>query len=300
MSKLVSRAAFIVANYHNARRIANGDRAYGAAFKGLLEAITAELGRKGAEIHALMEKDSNAIGEIQFFGLVVEDIPRVTFQLSPAPDGAAWTTDRLRAFAVKGNGGLLDQPTAWMDPRIEGAARMFIWWGSPRLWGKAAAPEAEAVRLAWETIADHSRTWWFEQVYRLDQSAPWYDANGDDIAGMNLDEARFERMREVRERALDYFPRIWTPPEDLPLSVLRDAIEASPLQAIAYYLMESPVGPGLSPTQASRAVGRNWREMKKALSKYLEYYPKAARWPKRRPRPYEIREIPVGDVGEHH
>jgi hypothetical protein len=82
--------------------------------------------------------------------------------------------------------------------------------------------------------------------------------------------------------------------------VLRDRGDARPLQAIAYYLMDHPMGPGLRPEAAARVVGSDRRELTRALGGYFEHNPDAKRWPIRKPKPWEITEIRSGDVVAHH
>lgn len=80
------------------------------------------------------------------------------------------------------------------------------------------------------------------------------------------------------------------------MEVLRNRGEARPLQAIAYHLMEAPMGPGLRPEAAARVVGSDRREMVRALGGYFEHNSGAKKWPVSKAKPWEITEIRSGDT----
>lgn len=55
-----------------------------------------------------------------------------------------------------------------------------------------------------------------------------------------------------------------------------------------------------SPGAAARATGSEWRTLDDSLTKYLERFPEAKRWPAGRPRGHEIKEIRSGGLMDHH
>lgn len=300
MSKPTSRAAVIVAHYENVRRVAPDERRLGAALEGFLSALVPALGRGEDGVYVHLEKQGEYGRALNFYGLETAKGVFITLQADKDEKGDRWTEENIRRRTLKGDLGLLRNPSAWTNAFFSGVARTrLVWYGSAALWSKCDREGAGTARLAWEALAGHGRPWEWE--FRMRDSAPWYVGDGHEPnPASRMSEVRSAWCREVRHRAVKLFPSIWTPPLDFPLEVLRDRGPARPLQAVAYYLMEHPMGPGLRPEAAARVSGSSRRELVRALDGYLEHNPQAKRWPRTRAKPWEITDIQPGETMAHH
>lgn len=300
MSKLIGRASVIVAHYENVRRVAPDERRLGAALEGFIGAIVPELARGEDGVYVHFEKQGEYGRALNLFGVETRKGVFFTLQGDKDETGEPWTEEGVRRRALKGDLGLLRNPSAWTNAFFAGVARSrLVWWGSPALWSKCDREGAGAARLAWEALAGHGRPWEWE--FQLRDVALWYVGENQAMnPASRMSGVRDEWCREVRHRALKVFSSIWTPPGDFPLEVLRDRGEARPLQAIAYHLMEAPMGPGLRPEAAARVVGSDRREMVRALDGYFEHNPGAKKWPVNKAKPWEITEIRSGGTMAHH
>lgn len=301
MSKLISRAALIVAHYENVRRVPPDQRHLGQALEGFLRAVVAELGCGDEGVYVHLEKQGEYGRALNFYGLQTKDGVLVTLQADKDEKGEPWTEEAIRRAALKGNLGLLRNPGAWTNAFFVGVAKSrLVWWGAPGLWSKCHRDGAGAARLAWEAIVDHGRPWEWEFLLR--DKEPWYV--GKDHAPnplSRISDTRQDWCRDVRRRALKLYGSIWTPPMDFPLELLRESAKGTTApEAIAYYLMEHPMGPGLSPEGAARVTGADRRDVKRGLLRYIEKNPKAKRWPKQKARPWQVVEIRPESTMAHH
>lgn len=91
-------------------------------------------------------------------------------------------------------------------------------------------------------------------------------------------EQRGRWLEDVRREAERLRPAVETPPVEVPVDVLEKRGEASMTQAITYYFVEDPNGPGLAPTRAARLLGcRTWKTLQSALRGHRRHHPEAPR-----------------------
>lgn len=128
MSKLIGRAAVIVAHYENVRRVAPDERRLGAALEGFLGAIVPELARGEDGVYVHLDKQGENGRALNFFGV---EMPRgvfVTLQADKDETGEPWKEDGVRRRALKGDLGLLRNPSAWTNAFFAGVARSRLVW----------------------------------------------------------------------------------------------------------------------------------------------------------------------------
>lgn len=296
---LVERAAKIVAHHEDVRRVSPDEPRLGPAVEGFLSAMVAEMDRGAEGVYVHLERQTDFGRPLHMYGQMTSEGPKVIVKGDTTNGQLTWTRERLRDAALASDRGLLAVPSAWVHPYFAGSARSrLVWWGSPALWQQCGADGADAARLAWEALRGGRTPWKWE--FELKEQEPAYIDGRTPNPLSIMSEEREEQCVEVRRRAVEIFADIWTPPDELPLRVLRERGEARPLQAIAYYLVEDPMGPGLGMVAAARATGSAWRTLDDSLKMYLKRFPGARRWPEGRPRGHEIKEIRPGGLMDHH
>lgn len=300
MSKLSSRAGLIIAHYENVRRVPPNQRQLGEALDGFLSAFVAELGCGEDGIYVRVPKEIPTYGrDLNFYGLVKDGEPVVALMADKDETGNPWTAESIRRATLSGKKGLLKNPDAWSNAFFVGAAKTrLVNVHSDLLWKHCGDEKAGTLRMAWEAITAHGRTWEWEFV--LKDADPAYVGGVANLRSA-LSDVRWDWCKQARERALDLFETVWTPPLDFPLEVLRDSAKGTtPSEAMAYYLMEHPMGPGLRPERAARVTRSGRRELSKARDRYLEKNPSAKRWPKEQAKPWQITEIRPESTMAHH
>lgn len=301
MSKLISRAGLVVAHYENVRRVPPDQRQLGRALEGFLRAFVAELGCAEEGVYVHLAKQGEYGRALNFYGLVEDEEVLVTLQADKDHKGEPWTEEAIRSATLEGELGLLRKPDAWTNAFFVGVAKTrLVSWGSPALWSHCYREDAAALRLAWESIVDHGRPWEWEFGLKDKEDAYLGQAQVGNPRS-RVSDTRQDWCREVRRRALRLFQQVWTPPMDFPLELLHDRAKGTTeLEAIAYYLLEHPMGPGLSPEGASRVTSNGRRELKRARDSYLRKNKKASRWPEEKARPWQITELRPESTMAHH
>jgi hypothetical protein len=296
---LVQRAAAIVAHHEDVRRVGPEDIRLGAALERFLLSVVPEMGLGSEPLHIHLRKESEYGRDMHFFGLDLPKGPSVTVKADPGPTGkAVWTISELRALCAADDRGLLRAPSAWVNPFFAGMARTrLVWWGSAELWSQCGRMGADAMRLAWETLHGSAPWEWFH--YGSKERPGWDPITRKPTAESVLSTERLDVCREVRELALELFPKIVTAVEHIPMHILRHRRSAGHLQAIAYYLVEDPMGPGLTKSAAALATGTEPTVFSRSLEGYFANVPNARRWPKKRPKAHEIKEIPLASTMAH-
>lgn len=293
------RAATLMAHYEDVRRVPPGDRRLGVALSRFLVAFLDAIGAD--DVHVIVPGHQAWPNPIHV--RVVrrrEGGHALTLQYGPKDrKGDPWTPESLKQVALKGDRGLLDNVVQWGNPFLAGQVRGLVWWGGKGLWDLADGESAGAARLAWEA-AHGSTTWGWH--FKGRKKGPWYEADGvTPVKGRNLPEARQALTTRVLVEAAIRFKRIETPPQEFLMDVLRNRGKASMTQAIAYHLLEDPMGPGLTKEVASQLTGcTTWKTLESARKGYLRNNPAAPRWPVGRARSAQVDRISPMSTFSHH
>src|SRR5688572_20223509 len=189
---LAGRAARIVAAHAALRRLPPYAPGYGAPLQRFLEEwVTEAQPEGGLHLHLAPDRPGGAalltLHESMLGGDYGDDYARLTdYMLGPPPTGGdihvyvelsgdkpyagihgpvdddakPWTHGTLRARVLGGDHGWLDKVDVWRNPYIIGRLRSLVWSGNRRLWQHCGGEDADAARLAWETLSGSEPWMW--------------------------------------------------------------------------------------------------------------------------------------------